>query len=259
MTSHGPGAAKWQDERVLRVYVASHCDTCRESQRLAGVVTARLPEITVELVDVDRDEAPGEIFAVPTFWYRDQRLSLGNPSADDLCQRILQAERKLSGVSLRSGDTGCALDEKGRGFPPRLARSSIVAPICGATGLAGTILCSASMVAFMAGLFAAELHSGARSTNDLTPAPSVIAVLIRFGPEILLASILLVITASAIQQPIGVLPATLGGLVLYLGMYAQSVPGIAYGTMVAGLILLGLAYALVVRPRIIPGFTLLRL
>ena len=77
------------DDRVLRIYIASHCATCRESERLAEVVATRLPDIAVDLVNTDHQKPEDEIFAVPTFCYRGKVLFLGNPAEDELVERIV--------------------------------------------------------------------------------------------------------------------------------------------------------------------------
>lgn len=248
------------DTRVLRVYVASHCDACHESRRLARVVAVRLPGVIVELVDVDRETAPDEIFAVPTFWYRGQIISLGNPAEDDLCQRIVNAERTLSGLSLPVLEARPTHNEGKRpSFSTLLGHHDVVAMACGGAGLAGTALCAASMVAVVAGVFAAHLHARSQGTAGLIHAPGFLAATIRLGPAILILSILLVVTSAAARQPTGILPAVLGGSILYLGMYAQSMADVRYSAMVVGLILLALAYMLVLSPDRVSGFRVLRL
>ncbi|MGH2442591.1 MAG: hypothetical protein ACRDFX_05460 [Chloroflexota bacterium] len=82
------------DDDVLRIYVAEHCDTCRESRRLAAVLAGRLKHIAIEVVDIDRHQVPDEIFAVPSFCYRGKIVALGNPSEDELIRRVTSLERE---------------------------------------------------------------------------------------------------------------------------------------------------------------------
>ncbi len=259
MTSPVPQDAEQHDTPILRVYVAAHCSSCPESRRLAGAVTARLPRVTVELVDIDRDGAPDEIFAIPTFQYRGHSISLGNPSEDDLCWRIVEAERKATGLLLPVLDLLPELHgEERQRFPAQLRGNPVVAQTSGAAGLAGTLLCSASMIGVTGGSFAVHLHARAGFLAGLSNAPGLIAAAIRFGPEILILSVLLVIVSAAIREPRTVLLAVLGGSILYLGMYTQPITVVMYSAMLIGVVLLALTYVLVLRPDLVRGFEMLR-
>ena len=71
--------------------------------------------------------------------------------------------------------------------------------------------------------------------------PSIVGALNRFGPEILVGSVALVVLALAARRSIGLVPALGGGIILYVGMYVQTNVTIMWLATVAGLGLLGLA------------------
>jgi hypothetical protein len=117
------------------------------------------------------------------------------------------------------------------------------------------------MVAAAIGLFAsggAAAAKGAGSSmagmsgmgKGTTPshAPGWLDLLIRFGPEILIVSILILTIAVGLRRTSAGVPALLGGLVLYVGMYAQPSLAVMYATMVVGVALLVLAYLASLRP-----------
>lgn len=91
---------------VLRIYTAAHRDSCRESRRLA--------QFAVEVWDIDNQLPVDDIFAIPTFWYGGRVISLGNPSEDELCERIVASE-------LERGDASSLLlgDESPTSIPAR--------------------------------------------------------------------------------------------------------------------------------------------
>lgn len=130
-----------------------------------------------------------------------------------------------------------------------------LATCCTVVGIGGSILCSLSMVAAAIGLFAsggAAAAKGAGSSmagmagtgSGATPAhsPGWLDVLIRFGPELLVVSIIILTIAVALRRPMASVPALLGGVILYVGMYAQPSLLWMYASMAFGTALLVLAF-----------------
>ncbi len=122
-------------------------------------------------------------------------------------------------------------------------------------GVGGTLVCSLSMVAVSVGLFVAggatALQGGMAGMDSMDQggpeagvpqAPGWLDVILRFGPEILIVSLLLVAASVALRRPVAVLPAIGGGLVLYVGMYVQPGMALMYGAIVVGTVLLIGAY-----------------
>ncbi|MGH7319318.1 MAG: hypothetical protein ACRELA_06790 [Candidatus Rokuibacteriota bacterium] len=69
----------------------------------------------------------------------------------------------------------------------------------------------------------------------------------RFGPEILVASLVLLATGVAVRRSAALLPAAAGGVVLYVGMYVQQSMAWMYVAIGVGMVLLALAYVVSVR------------
>lgn len=261
------------DEHVLRVYVAEHCGTCRESRRLAKVIAGRLKDITVETVDIDSQEPVDEIFAVPTFCYRGKILSLGNPLEEDLIARVLTLEqeserlalprtshqdsrRRFRGTDAPQLETGVpaeATAAASRGQIP-VERNGRITACCGALGIGGAILCSLTMVAPALGLIAVQrtqpVMSGMSGPGQTSRAqlPAWWQAVVASGPEILVVSVLLVALAVALRRRAAALPAMVGGLILYLGMYVQPSLAMMYAAPILGIALLLFAYVAGLRP-----------
>jgi hypothetical protein len=80
--------------------------------------------------------------------------------------------------------------------------------------------------------------------------------IVRLGPEILIASVLLVALAVSLRRRVAALPAIAGGLILYVGMYAQPGLVVMEAATVLGIALLLCAYVVGLRPAL--GFAILR-
>ena len=89
-------------------------------------------------------------------------------------------------------------------------------------------------------------HGGAGSGT--AHAPGWLDIVLRWGPEILVVSVLLIVISAALRRRSAALPAIGGGLVLYVGMYAQPNLTLMYPAMAVGTLLLVLAYVASVRP-----------
>ncbi|MGI8825074.1 MAG: hypothetical protein ACR2JC_05410 [Chloroflexota bacterium] len=256
------------DKHVLRVYVAEHCGTCRESRRLAKVIAGRLKDVTVEVVDVDSQEPVDEIFAVPTFCYRGHIVSLGNPREDDLVTRVLSIEQVGEGasrlmdpqVSPRDVLQGTGPEDVGDASQPRRPRRKrgLAAACCGTLGLTGTLLCSLTMIAPALGLIATGRpqssmggmsHSGSVSVTRL---PGWWTGVVHMGPGVVVASVLLLTLAVAARRRAFVPAVIVGGVILYVGMYVQPTLAGMYVAMVIASALLLYAYAASLRPTQIP-------
>jgi hypothetical protein len=117
------------------------------------------------------------------------------------------------------------------------------------------------MVAVSVGLFAAggaaAVQGGMAGMDSMdqggaeagsAQVPGWLDVILRFGPEILIVSLLLVAASVALRRRAAMLPAIGGGLVLYVGMYAQPHMALMYAAIVVGTVLLILAYVTSLRP-----------
>jgi len=97
--------------------------------------------------------------------------------------------------------------------------------------------CTASMIAAAVGVggaAAATSMAGMTSTGPGHPG-GVLGVLVRIGPWLIVASVLLVTSAFALtRRPATAIPALLAGAVLYAGMYAQNSLAVRYASIGAG-------------------------
>lgn len=143
-----------------------------------------------------------------------------------------------------------------------------LAACCSAAAIGGTLLCSLSMTAAAVGVFAAGGAAAAKDTGSMSgmggpsssgsasPSPAWLDFLIRFGPEILIVSILLLTFAVGLRRRDAIVPALSGGLILYVGMYAQPSLPVMYAAMAIGTAFLLLAFVASLRPTL--GFRALR-
>ena len=71
---------------TLTIYTMTHCPTCADTRQMAAQIEARVPDLRVELVDLEdpRADVPPEIFSVPTYMLDGDIISLGNPYIEQL-------------------------------------------------------------------------------------------------------------------------------------------------------------------------------
>lgn len=122
----------------------------------------------------------------------------------------------------------------------------------GVLGLVGTIACGTSMVLVAVGVGTSAAATGMAAMSGTGPdAPhGVLGVLLRIGPWLLVASVLLVTAAFALgRRPASALPALLAGALLYAGMYAQPDLTVMYAAIAAGYTAWGALYLWVRRAR----------
>lgn len=82
-----------------------------------------------------------------------------------------------------------------------------------------------------------------RASSTVSQQPVWLDALVRFGPEILIASLALVALGVGLRRPRALIPVAVGGGVLYVGMYVQSSTVAMYVAIAAGTILLIVGYA----------------
>lgn len=85
----------------LEIYIGSRCENCATACDLARTVESwGIPALQVHVVDLDQPNAsrPGKVFAVPTYVFDDQVISLGNPTEAELLALL---RRRIGGPSCR--------------------------------------------------------------------------------------------------------------------------------------------------------------
>ncbi len=78
---------------TLKIYTMTHCPTCKDTRDTASVIARLVPEINVELINLDDPTAvkPSQVFSVPTYIMNGLVLALGNPYVEHL-ERSIRAQ-----------------------------------------------------------------------------------------------------------------------------------------------------------------------
>lgn len=72
----------------LDVYVEDACWACNESLRIVADITPLFPGVEIELRNIDDDRRPEAVFATPTYVLNGKILYMGNPTREELAQRL---------------------------------------------------------------------------------------------------------------------------------------------------------------------------
>lgn len=75
---------------MLRVYVADDCLGSLTARRHTLWLHENAPEIPVEIIDIGAPgiDVPQMVFGTPTYTWNDHILFLGNPSTQELLERV---------------------------------------------------------------------------------------------------------------------------------------------------------------------------
>lgn len=78
------------ERAVLRIYIAPGCASCQTALRLADTVRRRRPEQPVEVIDLAEHDGPVPegLVGTPTYRLGDTTIALGNPSLQELLDRL---------------------------------------------------------------------------------------------------------------------------------------------------------------------------
>ena len=80
---------------TLHVYVSDECWSCQETERIIADVLPRFPEISVEVRDMTDARRPEAVFAVPTYVLNGRVIFLGNPTREELSQKLVTARHTV--------------------------------------------------------------------------------------------------------------------------------------------------------------------
>lgn len=72
----------------LQVYISQDCWTCAETMRIVQDVSPQFPDVLVEILDTKDTPMPDGVFAVPTYVLNGCIISLGNPTRQELKQKL---------------------------------------------------------------------------------------------------------------------------------------------------------------------------
>ncbi|MBI3959795.1 MAG: hypothetical protein HY328_13375 [Chloroflexi bacterium] len=85
-------AAGEPEHRAIRVeiYVAEHCMLCEYAYEVADSIRADFPAVDLRIINLSRttEAIPDVVFATPTYLLNGRLWSLGNPSAEDVQERL---------------------------------------------------------------------------------------------------------------------------------------------------------------------------
>ncbi len=90
MEGMAEGRADDRTDVRVDIYVMEGCYACIYSKEVAARIRVDFPTVQVRLVDIHTtpDPLPEAVFATPTYLLNDQLWSLGNPSPQDVQERL---------------------------------------------------------------------------------------------------------------------------------------------------------------------------
>lgn len=77
----------------LDVYIAEHCWSCEETRRIVADITPQFPRVTIALRDINDQARPSSVFATPTYVLDGRIIFLGNPTREELKDKLSAASR----------------------------------------------------------------------------------------------------------------------------------------------------------------------
>lgn len=85
-------AAGELEHRAIRVeiYVAENCAICEYARKVADSIRVGFPAVDLRIINLSRttETIPDAVFATPTYLLNGRLWSLGNPSAQDVQERL---------------------------------------------------------------------------------------------------------------------------------------------------------------------------
>ncbi len=79
----------------LDVYVSEECWACTEARRIVADLSPKFPNVDIELRDLTDERKPSSVFATPTYILDGRTIFLGNPTRDELSQKLNSAPSSL--------------------------------------------------------------------------------------------------------------------------------------------------------------------
>lgn len=72
----------------LDVYISEECWACAEARQIVADLAPRFPKVDIELRDLSDERKPSSVFATPTYILDGRTIFLGNPTRDELSQKL---------------------------------------------------------------------------------------------------------------------------------------------------------------------------
>ncbi len=81
----------------LDVYIEDTCWACAESRRIVTDVAPECPDVDIEIRNLDDERRPKSVFATPTYVLDDRVIYMGNPTREELIQKLRAARNSQPG------------------------------------------------------------------------------------------------------------------------------------------------------------------
>ncbi len=81
---------------ALDIYISENCWSCEEAVRIVQDISPLFPEVAISLLDLQSNPTPEEVFAVPTYVLNGKVTYLGNPTREQLIEKLEATKATLS-------------------------------------------------------------------------------------------------------------------------------------------------------------------
>ncbi len=90
------GRANDRADVRVDIFVAEGCYSCIYAKEVAARIRVDFPAVRVRLIDIadPQEPLPDAVFATPTYLLNDQLWSLGNPSPQDIQERLSPSQER---------------------------------------------------------------------------------------------------------------------------------------------------------------------
>ena len=76
----------------LDVYISETCWSCDEAKQIVAEMRPLFPSIAIELRDISDERRPSSVFATPTYVLNGSTIFLGNPTREQLQEKLAKAQ-----------------------------------------------------------------------------------------------------------------------------------------------------------------------
>ncbi|HSG18529.1 MAG TPA: hypothetical protein VLE70_19705 [Anaerolineae bacterium] len=80
----------------LDVYISETCWSCDEAKQIVADIRPQFPSMPIELRGIDDEGRPSNVFATPTYVLDGRTIFLGNPTREQLRQKLIDAQNSES-------------------------------------------------------------------------------------------------------------------------------------------------------------------
>jgi alkyl hydroperoxide reductase subunit AhpF len=80
---------------ALDIYISENCWACEEAVRIVDDIAHLFPDVAISLLDLQTNPAPEEVFAVPTYILNGKVTFLGNPTREELVEKLETAQASI--------------------------------------------------------------------------------------------------------------------------------------------------------------------